>query len=88
LTVKTGLQVLIDPSLDEAAEAVKDGLAKRRVLLIIGNCWVDYRGRASSKLEPGERIVIVKEDGETPGTGDTGGTGDKSDAVPGYSVLI
>lgn len=32
-------------------------------MIIIGNCWVTYRGRASSKLEPGERIVIIKEDG-------------------------
>ncbi len=61
--MKTDPQVLIEPSLDEAAEVVKDGLAKRRVLLIVGNCWVDYRGRASSKLEPGERVVIIKEDG-------------------------
>jgi hypothetical protein len=30
---------------------------------LVGNCWVDYRGRASSRLEPGERIVIIKEDG-------------------------
>lgn len=29
----------------------------------MGNCTVDYRGRASSKLESGQRIVIFKEDG-------------------------
>jgi RecB family endonuclease NucS len=29
----------------------------------VGNCWVDYRGRASSKLELGERIIMIKEDG-------------------------
>lgn len=30
---------------------------------MVGNCTVDYRGRASSKLELGQRIVIFKEDG-------------------------
>jgi len=48
---------------ERAVSLVKDALSKRKALLIVGNCWVDYRGRASSKLEPGERIVIFKEDG-------------------------
>jgi len=42
---------------------VKEALSERKGLLIVGSCWVDYRGRASSRLEPGERIVILKEDG-------------------------
>jgi hypothetical protein len=29
----------------------------------VGRCSVDYSGRARSKLEPGERILIVKADG-------------------------
>ena len=29
----------------------------------MGNCSVDYRGRATSKLESGERIVVFKADG-------------------------
>ena len=29
----------------------------------MGNCSVDYAGRAKSKLKPGERILIVKNDG-------------------------
>ena len=33
------------------------------MILIIGDCWVHYTGRASSKLESGERILIIKEDG-------------------------
>ena len=54
---------LENPSVDEAVELVKKALSERRALVIVGNCWVDYRGRASSKLEPGERIVVIKEDG-------------------------
>ncbi len=54
---------LENPTLGEALKLVKEALSERKALLIVGNCWVGYRGRASSKLEAGERIVVVKEDG-------------------------
>jgi len=57
------LTVLLNPGVDKAVSLIKDAFSKRQGLLIIGNCWVDYRGRASSKLESGERIVVFKEDG-------------------------
>jgi RecB family endonuclease NucS len=57
------LTVLVSPSVDEAGRKVREAVSQRRTLLVIGNCWVHYRGRASSKLEPGERILLVKEDG-------------------------
>jgi RecB family endonuclease NucS len=49
--------------MNEAEKIVKEAISKRKTLLVIGNCWVYYFGRASSKLEPGERILMVKEDG-------------------------
>ena len=52
-----------NPAIDKAAQLVREALTERKALIIVGNCWVDYSGRASSKLEPGERIVIFKEDG-------------------------
>jgi len=52
-----------NPAVERAVLLVREALSKRRALVIVGNCWVDYRGRASSKLELGERIVIFKEDG-------------------------
>ncbi len=56
--------ILENPRMDEETEkSIKKALAQRKNLLLIGNCWVDYKGRASSRLEPGERIVIIKEDG-------------------------
>lgn len=55
--------VLLSPSVEEAEKVLKNGVSQRKTILVIGNCWVHYRGRASSKLEPGERILIVKEDG-------------------------
>jgi len=33
------------------------------MLLVVGSCMVDYEGRASSKLDRGERLLIVKSDG-------------------------
>jgi RecB family endonuclease NucS len=55
--------VLVSPSVEEAEKVLKEAVSKRKTILVIGDCWVDYRGRASSKLEPGERILIIKEDG-------------------------
>jgi len=54
---------LRNPDVRRAAEFVREALSGRKALVIVGNCWVDYRGRASSKLESGERIVMIKEDG-------------------------
>ncbi|UCE29097.1 MAG: endonuclease NucS [Candidatus Bathyarchaeota archaeon] len=54
---------LENPSVEEAAELVRMAVSDRKGVIVVGNCWADYRGRASSKLEPGERIVILKGDG-------------------------
>lgn len=60
---RKALLALENPTVRRAAETVREALSGRKAVLLIGNCWVDYRGRASSKLEPGERIVMIKEDG-------------------------
>jgi RecB family endonuclease NucS len=57
------IQILPNPQIGEAAELIKKGIIKRESILIVGNCWVSYEGRASSRLEPGERVVLIKEDG-------------------------
>ena len=57
------MTVLKNPEVEEAGEVVRQALSARKGLLILGNCWVSYKGRASSKLEPGERVVMIKEDG-------------------------
>jgi RecB family endonuclease NucS len=54
---------LLDPNVEEAEKAARDAVSQRRTLIVVGNCWVDYLGRARSKLEPGERILMIKEDG-------------------------
>jgi len=54
---------LENPSVERAAEFIKAAVSERKAIILVGNCWVNYKGRASSKLEPGERIVMIKEDG-------------------------
>jgi len=55
--------ILQTPSLKEAVEVIKQGISRHRTVIIAGKCTVDYDGRASSKLESGERLVIFKPDG-------------------------
>jgi len=57
------LSVLTAPSLAEAAKLIEKAFAQRRTLIVAGECDVHYVGRASSTLEPGERILIIKADG-------------------------
>jgi RecB family endonuclease NucS len=55
--------VLVDPSVEEAENPVKEAVSRNKTLLVIGRCWVQYLGRAKSTLGPGDRILIVKADG-------------------------
>jgi len=40
-----------------------DPIKQNAMLTLVGRCEVDYDGRASSYLPPGERLVILKPDG-------------------------
>ena len=57
------LTVLTNPKLNEAASVIEKAFVQRRTLIVAGKCHVHYTGRAKSTLEPGERILIIKEDG-------------------------
>jgi RecB family endonuclease NucS len=63
VSTRNSVVALENPNVEEAAKFVKQAVSKRKAVILVGNCWVDYKGRASSKLEPGERIVLIKEDG-------------------------
>jgi RecB family endonuclease NucS len=58
---KTTVQV--NPTLTEAHTLIEKALRQRQTLVVAGNCHVHYAGRANSTLEPGERLLIIKEDG-------------------------
>lgn len=57
------IDVVMNNDVDNIALAIKNTLDKKKVLIIIGRCRVDYEGRGRSKLESGDRIIIVKQDG-------------------------
>ncbi len=57
------MEVLAKPALDEACAALKAAVAEGRTCVIAARCSVKYRGRASSTLGSGERIVLLKQDG-------------------------
>jgi len=56
-------KVVENPDLESALRIIKEGLTRNRMLIIIGECYIDYEGRSASKLGLGERMVIVKQDG-------------------------
>jgi RecB family endonuclease NucS len=63
MSKRKSVSIIENPNIIEAVEFVKTAVSEHRTVILVGSCWVDYKGRASSKLEPGERIVMIKEDG-------------------------
>jgi RecB family endonuclease NucS len=59
----TGVRTVVEPSLSAAAAAIADALDRGDLLTVFGRCSVDYEGRASSTLGPGDRHVVAKPDG-------------------------
>lgn len=57
------LKIYSGDSLEELVEVLKIAIARRSLVIIFGECRVDYEGRAASRLELGERVVIIKQDG-------------------------
>lgn len=54
---------LQQPTRDEAATHVEAAVSRGDLVTIFGRCTVEYDGRASSHLGPGERHVMLKPDG-------------------------
>lgn len=57
------LETYSNIGLEELASVLKSAIARRSLVVVFGECRVDYEGRAASRLEPGERVVIIKRDG-------------------------
>jgi RecB family endonuclease NucS len=58
-----GVETLRHPSPREARRLVEDATEAGALLTLFGTCTVDYEGRASSRLESGDRHVMLKPDG-------------------------
>lgn len=54
---------LFEPSADEAAALVSDGIERGSLVALFGRCTVEYEGRAAGELGPGDRHVLLKPDG-------------------------
>ncbi|MGP3667227.1 MAG: endonuclease NucS [Candidatus Bathyarchaeota archaeon] len=51
------------PSLEDSLHIIRNALSKHMLTVIFGNCKITYNGRASSTLEWGVRLTILKTDG-------------------------
>lgn len=56
------MRILNNPTLQESAKLLNSELQGKRLILLVGKCTVDYKGRASSKMDEGERLLMIKED--------------------------
>lgn len=57
------VESILDPSDKDVIEGIETGISNQQVILILGDCEVEYTGRAEGYLGPGERVTIVKPDG-------------------------
>jgi len=55
-------ELIENPSFSEARNLIEEYVSRKYILQINGLCSVNYQGRAKSKLDRGERIVIKKQD--------------------------
>jgi RecB family endonuclease NucS len=59
-------QYLINPAQSTAARFIRENHIEtptKTTLIMVGRCKIEYRGRAKSYLDWGERIIIIKSDG-------------------------
>ena len=52
-----------NPDTQRVLAIINEGLSKRAVITIMASCRVYYDGRAVSRLELGDRIIMIKSDG-------------------------
>ncbi len=48
--------------LEQAKSKIEESILKKHLLCIVGSCYVEYTGRAASKLPRGKRMLIIKGD--------------------------
>jgi RecB family endonuclease NucS len=59
-------KTILNPSSSDALAFIEKyhrSKPDKTLLILIGDCMVDYRGRARSLLDWGERVVMIKQDG-------------------------
>jgi len=56
-------KTLLDPNISDALSFIDKyhkSKPDKTILLLVGDCMIDYRGRARSFLDWGERVVMIK----------------------------
>ncbi len=48
--------------LSTACEQIKEGISRKHLVTVFGDCRVDYVGRATSTLKHGKRFILIKGD--------------------------
>jgi RecB family endonuclease NucS len=60
------MHTVLHPSASDALHFIKEhhtSKPEKTMLLVMGECMVDYHGRAKSLLDWGERVIMIKQDG-------------------------
>jgi RecB family endonuclease NucS len=60
------MHTVLHPSASDALHFIKEhhsSKPEKTMLLVMGECMVDYHGRAKSLLDWGERLIMIKQDG-------------------------
>jgi len=60
------MSTVLHPSASDALHFIKEHHTtkpEKTMLLVLGECMVDYHGRAKSLLDWGDRLIIIKQDG-------------------------
>jgi len=60
------IESISNPSLEKSLDFIikhHKSKADKTLVMIIGDCMIDYKGRARSFLDWGERIIMIKQDG-------------------------
>lgn len=55
--------LMVEPPAETARERIARAVDRGDMVTVVGRCRVDYDGRASSTLGPGDRLVVLKPDG-------------------------
>jgi RecB family endonuclease NucS len=58
-----GVETVVGPSPAAALAVCERALEREAVLTVFGRCSVEYEGRATSSLGPGDRLLVCKPDG-------------------------
>ncbi len=48
--------------LEQAQKQIAEAISRKDMLMVIGECYVEYWGRAASKLPCGKRLLLIKGD--------------------------